>query len=158
MARPSQTTVSKTALKNTIVELEDEMARQRRHIQRLEAQTAQLKSERSANYKRLKAEERNRKRLETISRMYKKYSSSTLGTFMDPGLISIVYPSTQREQLEEEWFKWATKELQFATEMRDTFKRVHGSSTGASESTCSKRFCDDSSSGLVYGERKRLRF
>jgi hypothetical protein len=96
--------------------------------------------------------------LRTISRDYNKYSGSVLGAFDDPNTFIDVFPPAKRQQVEEKWFEWVKKELQFATEMRETFKRVHGSSTGASGSTCSKRFCDDSSSGLVYGERKRLRF
>jgi hypothetical protein len=148
MAGASQIEESKSALdkvKNTMVEMENEIARLRDYVQTLEDLVENLKLERSANYDRLDAGERNRNRLMTISRKYEKYSSSTLGTFLDPRDDTYIFPPTRRQQLEGKWFEWAAKELQFATEMREVIKRVDGASTGASESAGSKRSFDESS-------------
>jgi small-conductance mechanosensitive channel len=163
MGQTSRVKQSEKALKkahDNVVKMEDEIKRQRRQIRDLKAQTAQLERERSTNKLQVVAEARYRKHLMTISRKCEKYSGSVMGTFLDPNHFNHNFPPARRQQVEEKWFKWVKKELQFAAEMRETFKRVDvdGSSTGASGSTRSKRLCDDSSSGLVYGERKRLRF
>lgn len=161
MAEASQIEESKMALdnvKNTITEMEDKVEHQRHHIQSLKAQNKFLRRQRREDILLLEADKRNRMHLTEISREYNEYRGSISGTFANPNDFLQVYTPTKRQQMEKKWFEWVKKELQFAKEMRETFKRVEGSSTGVSGSTCSKRFCDDSSSGLVYGERKRLRF
>lgn len=159
----SQIEESKTALdnvKNTMVEMENEIARLRDHVQTLEAQAVHLKFERSANHMRLDAEERNRNHLRRIARKYSRYSSPTLGIFRDPGNLTALTPIVNQQD-EERWFGWVTEELQFATEMREVIKR---NSTRASKSAGSKRSrddgssgSDDGSSGSDDGASKRLR-
>lgn len=158
MTEASQIEESKTALdnvKNTMVEMENEIARLRDHVRTLEAQAVQLKLERSANYMRLNAEERNRDHLRSIARKYRRYSSTTLGIFRDPGIPNVFTPLVH-QHYEERWFGWVTKELQFATEMREVIKRDRDS-TRASKLADSKRSRDDGSSGSDDGASKRLR-
>ena len=73
MAQASQIEESKTALdkvKDTMIEMEDEIARLRDQVQTLKVQTASYEREQSRNKLLLEADKRNRKHLMAISKNY----------------------------------------------------------------------------------------
>jgi hypothetical protein len=143
--RITEPTTTPNKVNNTSVRTEDDIARQGDHyIQRLEAQAADYKRERSTNKLRLEAETRNRGHLKRLSRMYHRDRRSILGTFLAIKRSRSIFEPARRQRLEVEWFKWVEKELQFAKEVREAFKRVDGCRNA-------------SSSGSDDGARKRFR-
>ncbi|KAF3000253.1 hypothetical protein E8E13_007912 [Curvularia kusanoi] len=147
MAPDSQakhTTAALDEIKDAITKFSDEFENLKRENEQLKDQVAHHKRKCDENDLVRAAGVRYREHLRRMSRTHHKDSRSVTWAFR-PACVSRFYAIRRRlEQKETLWFEWAEKELQFAKEMREAFRRAHEQSVEADESDGSKHGREDS--------------
>lgn len=120
-------------VKNTITKFHSEFENLRLENEQLKDQIAIYERKLGENDRVREAGLRYRKHLKRLSRKFHTNPLETTGTFESPNDVRSWGPPVKYEQRETSWFEWIEKELQFAKEMREAFRRVHEQSVEANE-------------------------